>query len=317
MRRADLHVLPARWRKAARAQRKAARAVRAVPEQAELAGVLRHAQSWAQWLLAGIVIAATIAAFSESYRALILWALHHKLAGAWGVIFPAQVDTFILAGELAVFLAICRRWSYRSRVAAWLVTAGGLAASVAWNVGHVSGGDWQSRVTAAVPPLAASVALGVGLGVLKRVIQGDGTAAAGAQPEPEATRPAATALALPDEWLALVAGTVSGVVAEHLDRVLAEVGRQLAETVAALAPRPASPPPPPKSPRSRKTSATPAIRPAAEPMPGDPPVDVILAAASARALALAHPGLGRQRAGRLVAPGSYAYLTNGHSERNN
>ena len=42
--------------------------------------------------------------------------------------------------------------------------------SVAANVGRVGTSDIASRFTAAVPPLAASAALAVGLGVLKRVV---------------------------------------------------------------------------------------------------------------------------------------------------
>ena len=42
--------------------------------------------------------------------------------------------------------------------------------SIAGNVGHVAGHDLASRVTAAVPPLAAASALAVGLGVLKPVV---------------------------------------------------------------------------------------------------------------------------------------------------
>ena len=62
------------------------------------------------------------------------------------VIWPLQVDVFIAVGELALFVALADAWAGRSR-------AGALA----------------GRATAAVPPLAA--ALAVGLGVLKRVVE--------------------------------------------------------------------------------------------------------------------------------------------------
>ena len=58
------------------------------------------------------------------------------------------------------------------RTAAWSVTLTGLAVSVAGNVGHVTGHSLAVRATAAVPPLAAAAALAVGLGVLKRVVEG-------------------------------------------------------------------------------------------------------------------------------------------------
>ena len=117
-----------------------------------------------------LVAAASLVSFAESYRGLFLWASHHGLRGAWAVAWPLQVDVFIAVGELALFVALADRWEVRSRVAAWGVTVLGLAASVAGNVGHITGTDVASRVTAAVPPLAAAAALTVGLGVLKRVV---------------------------------------------------------------------------------------------------------------------------------------------------
>src|SRR5258707_4017791 len=120
--------------------------------------------------ITALVVAASVASFSESYRALYLWAQHHGLNGPWCPIWPLQVDTFIAVGELALFVALADGWSVRSRTAAWSVTLLGLAASVAGNVGHVAGHDLASRATAAVPPMAAAAALAVGLGVLKRVV---------------------------------------------------------------------------------------------------------------------------------------------------
>lgn len=76
---------------------------------------------------------------------------------------------FIAVGELALFVGLIDRWAPRSRLAAWAVTLTGLA-SVAGNIGHVTGHSPAVRATAAVPPLAAASALAVGLGVLKRVV---------------------------------------------------------------------------------------------------------------------------------------------------
>jgi hypothetical protein len=121
-----------------------------------------------------LVAAASLVSFAESYRGLYLWASHHGLRGVWAVAWPLQVDVFIAVGELALFIALADGWQRRSRVAAWGVTVLGLAASVAGNVGHIAGHDIASRVTAAVPPLAAAAALTVGLGVLKRVVNAGG-----------------------------------------------------------------------------------------------------------------------------------------------
>ena len=117
-----------------------------------------------------LVVAAAAASFAESYRALVLWAVAHGLHGVWAGLFPIQVDSFIAVGELALFVALADQWSTRSPAGAWFVTALGLAASVAANVGHVAGHAITARGTAAIPPLAASAALAVGLGVLKRVV---------------------------------------------------------------------------------------------------------------------------------------------------
>jgi hypothetical protein len=133
------------------------------------------------------VASASLVSFAESYRGLYLWADHHGLSGPWAVAWPLQVDVFIAVGELALFVALADQWPSRSRVAAWSVTLGGLAVSVAGNVGHVAGHSLASRATAAVPPLAAAAALAVGLGVLKRVVAGH-RATAG-QPVPPGSQP--------------------------------------------------------------------------------------------------------------------------------
>ena len=54
--------------------------------------------------IAVLVGAATVAAIAESYRGLLLWALHHSLTGIWAALFPLQIDTFLVIGELALFV---------------------------------------------------------------------------------------------------------------------------------------------------------------------------------------------------------------------
>lgn len=158
------------WRDGSRA-RKAQKAETAPePAPAVPRGVLRIARAVALGLASVIVIAASAAAFAESYRALWLWALRHGLAGFWADVFALQVDSFIAVGELALFVALIDQWKARARAFPWLVTLGGLAVSVAANVGHVASADLATRATAAVPPVAAASALAVGLGILKRVV---------------------------------------------------------------------------------------------------------------------------------------------------
>jgi len=144
---------------------------------------VRRARAAALAVICALVAAASLTSFAESYRGLYLWAVEHGLRGPWAAAWPLQVDVFIAVGELALFVALADHWPARSRTAAWLVTGLGLTVSVAGNVGHAAGHDLASRVTAAVPPLAAAAALAVGLGVLKRVVAMYGST--DVQPEPE------------------------------------------------------------------------------------------------------------------------------------
>lgn len=131
--------------------------------------VLRWAERAAFGLLALLAIAGAVVAFIQSYRGLYEWAIRHDLTGFWARTWPAQVDVFIAAGELALFVAIIRRWGRRDIFGAAIVTCIGLAVSVAANVGHLPPpADWMSRATAAIPPTAATAALAIGLAVLKK-----------------------------------------------------------------------------------------------------------------------------------------------------
>ena len=144
------------------------------PRQAALSvapgSILRVLRGAALTAISVTITAADSAAFAESYRGLWVWARHHGLSGIWAAAFPLQVDTFIIVGELALFVAMVDQWDRRHKAGAWAVTLLGLAASVAGNIGHVAAHDLQSRGTAAVPPVAAFAAMWVGLSVLKRVI---------------------------------------------------------------------------------------------------------------------------------------------------
>jgi hypothetical protein len=148
------------------------RKVRASPSPAApVSGALRAFRIAALWGLAVLVATADGAAFSESYRGLFEWAQHHGFSGFWAAAFPLQVDVFIVAGELVLFIAMTDRWSRRDRAGAWGVALLGLAVSIAGNVGHITAHDLQSRGSAAVPPVAAFGALWLGLGVLKRILR--------------------------------------------------------------------------------------------------------------------------------------------------
>jgi Protein of unknown function (DUF2637) len=125
----------------------------------------------ALYAIAALVTAASLAAFTESYRGLYYWSAEHGLSGFWAYAWPIQLDAFIAVGELALFVALADRWRKRSRILAWSVTIIGAAVSTAGNVGHMAGHSGWSMVTAGVPPVAAAAMLMVALGILKHVTE--------------------------------------------------------------------------------------------------------------------------------------------------
>jgi hypothetical protein len=125
--------------------------------------------------LHGIGVSAVLAsldALAHSYAGLYGWAVHHRLGGwqAWS--WPAEIDVFLVAGELALYVAYLDRWPSRQRVWPWVTAVTGLAVSVAGNVGHIVAMPGipvtaADRVTAAVSPVAAFAGLMIGLLVVK------------------------------------------------------------------------------------------------------------------------------------------------------
>jgi len=179
--RADERDLRKRDRAGRKAERRAKQAIPNVGRRPAPVA-LRVPRAAALAAIAVLVASASLTSFAESYRGLFDWAHEHGLSGLWAAVWPLQVDVFIAVGELALFVALADSWSRRSRSGAWTVTLGGLAVSVAGNVGHVHSVLITNRATAAVPPLAAAAALAVGLGVLKRVVQAHHPAAPAADP---------------------------------------------------------------------------------------------------------------------------------------
>lgn len=136
----------------------------------ELPWVLRAPRATALCLIGVLIAAAAGVSIAESWRGLYLWAIHHGLPFGWAIIFPLMVDVFITVGELSLFVAVIGAWPNRVKYGAWVMTVVGLGASVAGNVGHIAAGEWQNRLTAAVPPVAAACSLAVGLLVLEQVV---------------------------------------------------------------------------------------------------------------------------------------------------
>lgn len=135
-----------------------------------LSGWIRAPRWLALRMVSAVILAATVAAFTESYRGLYEWAVRHGMTGFWAAVWPLQVDTFIVVGELMLFVAVADRWPWRRSVVAWVATAIGVSESVAGNVGHAATHDLATRLTFAVPPLAAAGAMFLGLLILKAAI---------------------------------------------------------------------------------------------------------------------------------------------------
>jgi hypothetical protein len=123
------------------------------------------------------VLVATGDGFAQSYAGLLGWAVEHGLTGWKADSFPLLVDTFVLVGELGLFLLAIDGHRLRRSLLAWvdllvpgLVAAGGWAASLTFNVGRVRVHDFATEATAAVPPLASMIGLLVLLRTLHRYV---------------------------------------------------------------------------------------------------------------------------------------------------
>lgn len=115
------------------------------------------------------MIAANIAGIVMSYSNLFEFAWSRAAMALWqALLFPLLIDTFLVTGELRLYIAHARREGVRVRAAGWALTGAGLGASLAGNIAHLgpSADLWQ-RLAAATPPLAAASSLAVVLGLVK------------------------------------------------------------------------------------------------------------------------------------------------------
>jgi hypothetical protein len=153
------------------AERRAGRRAELAAARADLPPTLVRARAIALVAVAVVSTAATVAALSESYRNLLMWAIHHGVPAPFSWVWPVTIDSFVILGELALFVALLDHWSGWAKAWPWLVIAAGLSASVAGNIGSLGAAPtWPSRLTAAASPAAAFVGLTIALAVLKRVV---------------------------------------------------------------------------------------------------------------------------------------------------
>jgi len=126
----------------------------------------------ALYAIGTIAILASLDALAHSYTGLYGWAVHHRLYGWQALSWPAEIDVFLLVGELALYVAYLDAWPGRQRVWPWVTAVTGLIVSVAGNVGHIQAMPGApvtlaDRLTAATSPVSAFAGLMIGLLVLK------------------------------------------------------------------------------------------------------------------------------------------------------
>jgi hypothetical protein len=158
--------------------------------------VTPRARRAALYAIGVIAILASANALAHSYAGLYDWAIHHRLTGWQAKSWPAEIDVFLAAGELALYVAYLDCWPARQRIWPWATALTGLAVSVAGNIGHIQARPGHpvllaDRLTAATSPLAAFAGLSVGLLVVKMTRQRANTT-----PRPHGAR-ATLALAAP------------------------------------------------------------------------------------------------------------------------
>ena len=130
----------------------------------------------ALYAIGAIAILASLNALAHSYAGLYDWAITHRLDAWQSLSWPAEIDVFLVVGELALYVAYLDGWSDRLKTWPWVTTTTGLIVSVIGNVGHIQPLPGQpvtiaDRLTAAASPLAAFAGLTIGLLVLKMTRQ--------------------------------------------------------------------------------------------------------------------------------------------------
>ena len=126
----------------------------------------------ALYAIGAIALLASLDALAHSYTGLYGWAVHHRLGGWQALSSPAEIDVFLVVGELALYVAYLDSWPTRQRLWPWLTAITGLVVSVAGNIGHVrplpgAPVTLADRLTAATSPVGAFAGLTIGLLVLK------------------------------------------------------------------------------------------------------------------------------------------------------
>ena len=130
---------------------------------------LRAPRAAGLWLIGVLIPLATLASFIVSFRGLFEWAVNHSWPWYLAPALPLIVDLLIICGEIVLFTAaIDGGTPWHVRLWAWVVTVGFTGISIAGNVSHAATHDVATRIGWGLPPAGIAIALGFGLGELKR-----------------------------------------------------------------------------------------------------------------------------------------------------
>jgi len=130
---------------------------------------LRAPRGAALWLIGAGITVASVVAYVLSYAGLAQWALHHGWAPAGAIWFPFLIDLPLVVCEVILFVAaIDGDTPQRVRALAWAVLLAFTTASTVGNADHLAAATPLTRGGFALPPVVLAVALGFGLGELKR-----------------------------------------------------------------------------------------------------------------------------------------------------
>jgi hypothetical protein len=105
----------------------------------------------------------------ESYSNLLAYFLTHGLHGWRAAIAPGGVDTFIVLGELLLFVSMVRSWP------GWAVAIGiafaalGFMMSVGGNIWHSASSSLADHFVSAIWPVTATIGIAGGLVIIKLV----------------------------------------------------------------------------------------------------------------------------------------------------
>ncbi|HEY3684752.1 MAG TPA: DUF2637 domain-containing protein [Streptosporangiaceae bacterium] len=193
--------------------------------------------------IAVIAILASINALAHSYAGLYQWAIHHRMTGWQALTWPAEIDVFLIIGELALYVAYLDAWTARHKLWPWATALLGLTVSVAGNIGHIPtppGGPIPAadRLTAATSPLAAFAGLAIALLVLKQT-----RSTPDQRPQQSlAVQPQAPESGLSDDRIPAVTSTIPMRLHTKMSNTITHTHRHLAAPAGMAAPSNSEPP---------------------------------------------------------------------------